>query len=36
MVRFARMTPKAPVLDLFIGPDHDPVGLLRVRMDAHP
>jgi hypothetical protein len=46
MVRFARMIPKAPVLDLFIGPDDDVwrlyvaetswmPGLLRMRADEH-
>jgi hypothetical protein len=46
MKRFAPMNPKAPVLDLFIGRDHDEwrlyvaetswvPGLLRMRMDEH-
>jgi hypothetical protein len=46
MVRFAPMNPKAPVLDLFIGRDHDSwrlhvaatswkPALLHMRMDEH-
>jgi hypothetical protein len=46
MLRFAVMIPKAPVLDLFIGRDHDAwrlyvaetswmPGLLRMRADEH-
>jgi hypothetical protein len=46
MVLFTRMNPKTPVLDLFIGRDHDAwrlyvaetswtPGLLRARMDEH-
>jgi hypothetical protein len=46
MIQFARMIPKAPVLDLFIGRDHDAwrlyvaenswvPGLLRMRIDVH-